>query len=61
MNHTTFGKFTETRLVKEFSPESNIGEGKIRTVVLDGHSKPWMCKRKICGVHDQEGKIMAKI
>ena len=52
--------FCDSVLVKEFSPEWNIGDGQIRTSVLDGHSRPRMRKRKIREVHDQEGEVMSK-
>ena len=53
--------FCDSVRVKEFSPECNIGDGQIRTSVLDGHSRPRMRKRKIREVHDQEGEVMGKI
>ena len=52
--------FCDSVQVKEFSPERNIGDGQIKTAVLDGVSKPRIRKRKLREVHDQEGEVMGK-
>ena len=48
--------FCDSVQVKEFSPECNIGDGQIRAAVLDGHSRPWICKRKDVMCMTRKGK-----